>query len=1047
MLRMTGHRRVLTGLAATLLAVCAVALVAASLLSHGRPRSAAASHAGEPAGLAHDLGAASGARTGVAGGLSALPVAARLAVSRGLGGDLRRFALARASGGYVARNAVNGFSTRFDAGGAALRTVHGAQLGLTLRGIGFGRALAPVADYVAPRVRANRVEYRRGAASEWFANGPAGLEQGFTIPRAPGGHAVGGPLTLALALSGSLRAHLDGAGGLTFATTGGHRALSYGALSVSDARGRALPAHLALAGGRLRIRIDARGARYPLRVDPLLAAAELYASGGKETEDLGLSVAVSGGTVVAGTQVASVGGQPEAGDAYVFVEGAGGWATGTQATELLPAVAKAGERFGHAVAISGKTIVVGAPNAEGIGIDNGAAYVYSEPAGGWAASAERHPTTELVDSEDQVTAEFGKSVAVAGETVVVGTPRYVNYTYKRTTFKEHPETGGAFVFVQPAGGWAAGGAQRTQSFTLMETEKEYEEYEEDDYFGTSVALYESGESQTVVVAAPAARFDGNFKQGVALVFARPAGGWTSPSLLEENPAATLSVSGGVENEKLGEASGKGSFGVERQPLAISAGEVVIGAPEAKVGANQYEGVAYVFAEPPGGWASQRVQTQAAKLEPSDGKANWVFGATVAADDGTLMVSGGGNGYVYSEPRGGWSGELHESSELLQAASAVSLTAGYALVGDGGLAPPEGKGKTDQGGVLAVPLGPIVQTAGTSGVGELAATVEGSVAPNRNAVSECVFLYGTTTAYGSEAPCTPTVSGTGSTATTVSAELSGLAPGTTYHYRVLATNVDGTSQGADETFTTAAGPSGHGTGGPEEPPGGKTTSPPATTTTTTTTGSTTAGSPVAGSGAAQTGAALEATRALACSTAQIALIDVVAQGSHVLLTGAARQVLAGKKVAIELLSTGKVVATPTVTPAGTFAASVPLPPAKGRGSNRTRYQASIGSLRSLALKLERRAYMLHTTLTGSHVSIAGRVTGSFRAGTAVHITLRVTCAKYKSVATVKLTSAGTFSATVPAPSGADSQIAVYRATTTVLQDGHPFATFTLPTPPS
>jgi hypothetical protein len=771
-----------------------------------------------------------------------------------------------------------------------------------------------------------------------------------------------------------------------------------------------------------------------------MASAELYASGGKEMEDLGLSVAVSGGTVVAGTQVATIGGQVEAGDAYVFVEGAGGWATGTQAAELLPAAAKAGERFGHAVAIAGKTIVVGAPNAEGTGIDNGAAYVYSEPAGGWAASAEQHPTTKLVDSEDQVTAEFGKSVAVAGETVVVGTPRYVNYTYKQTTFKEHPETGGAFVFVQPPGGWAAGGAQRTQSYTLMETEQEYKEYEEDDYFGAAVALYESGGSQTVVVAAPSAKFDGNYKQGVALVFARPAGGWTSPHLLEENPAATLSVSGGAENEKLGEASGKGPFGVESQPLAISEGEVVIGAPEAKVGTDEYAGVAYVFSEPPGGWEAQSAQTQAAKLLPSDGKADGAFGRNVAADGATVMVSGGFNGYVYSRPRGGWSGELHESSKLIQAADAVSLTAGYALVGDGALAPPEGKGKTDQGGVLAVPLGPIVQTAGTSGVGEHAATVEGTVAPNRNAVSECVFLYGTTTAYGSEAPCTPAVSGTGSTPTTVSAALSGLTPGTTYHYRVLAANGDGTSQGADETFTTATG------AGSGETPGGKSSSNSGGSPTTGQTGTSGTSTTQTGPSSA-TGATLEATRALACSNAQIALINVVAQGSHVLLTGAARQVLAGKRVSIKLLSTGKVVATPTVTPAGTFTATAPLPPAKGRSSNRTRYQASIGSLKSLALKLERRAYMEHVTLAGSHVSIAGRVTGSFRAGTAVHITLRVTCAKYKNLATVKLTRGGTFSATVPAPSGTASQIAVYRATTTVLEDGHPFATFTLPTPPS
>jgi hypothetical protein len=54
---------------------------------------------------------------------------------------------------------------------------------------------------------------------------------------------------------------------------------------------------------------------------------------------------------------------------------------------------------------------------------------------------------------------------------------------------------------------------------------------------------------------------------------------------------------------------------------------------------------------------------------------------------------------------------------------------------------------------------------------------------------------------------------------------------------------------------------------------------------------------------------------------------------------------------------------------------------------------------------------------------------------------------KAIAKVKLNGAGKFSATVPAPTGATSQIAVYRGTTTVPKDGHPETTFTLPTPPS
>jgi len=187
--------------------------------------------------------------------------------------------------------------------------------------------------------------------------------------------------------------------------------------------------------------------------------------------------------------------------------------------------------------------------------------------------------------------------------------------------------------------------------------------------------------------------------------------------------------------------------------------------------------------------------------------------------------------------------------------------------------------------------------------------------------------------------------------------------------------------------------------------------------------------------------------LACTTAQVALINVVQKGAHVLITGAARLVLAGKQVSIRFLATGKTVATATIGTGGDFSASAPLPPAKLRGSNRARYEAVVGSLHSLNLKLERRMYMESATSSGGHVSLSCYVTGSFKAGSAVKILLRVTCSKEEVAAKVKLTGSGRFTATVPAPTGAASQIAVYRATTTVLDHGHPETTYTLPTPPT
>jgi hypothetical protein len=64
-----------------------------------------------------------------------------------------------------------------------------------------------------------------------------------------------------------------------------------------------------------------------------------------------------------------------------------------------------------------------------------------------------------------------------------------------------------------------------------------------------------------------------------------------------------------------------------------------------------------------------------------------------------------------------------------------------------------------------------------------------------------FQYGTTTAYGSETPSPPAPLGEGLSDVTRTAFISGLAPGTAYHFRVIATNALGTVEGPDTTFTT------------------------------------------------------------------------------------------------------------------------------------------------------------------------------------------------------------------------------------------------------
>jgi hypothetical protein len=972
-----------------------------------------------------------------------LSTAASLAVSRGLGADLAGYRLVRSSGGFLARNARQGLTASFGARGATVSTRDGEHASIALQAIGSGTALHAV-GLAQPLVQSNRVEYRRGVATEWFANGPAGVEQGFTIGTKPTG-ATNGALTLTLGLSGTLTARPGKDGGLVLTGAGGKAVLRYGDLSVTDARGRSLPAHMTVGHGRLLISVDAGGAHYPLTVDPLMSVAELYASSGLENEELGYSVAVSGKTVVAGAPGATVGGKAGAGAVYVFSEGTSGWETKTQDTELLPSTSETEAGFGHSVAISGKTIVVGAPNATGIGPKNGAAFVFSEPEGGWASASPLHQTKKLLDSEDQVSGpEFGKSVAIDGETIVVGSPHYVNYIYKTQTFREYPEDGATFIFAEPSGGWAKGGAEQYQSFTLQESEKEYLEYEEDDLFGASVAIGETDGEQTVVVAVPDARVNGQFKQGIVFLFKRPSTGWTIPvpdrenpklpDRLEESPNASLTISDGVANEQFGGAFGfVASIG---QTLAISGNTIIAGAPEATEGANSAAGTAYVFTEPEGGWEARPAQTQAAKLLPSKGGVNGVFGDTVAVEGPTVMVSGGGNGYVYSMPLDGWSGELHQSSELVGAATSVSLTPGYALVGDAALSPTT----KYQGGVLVVPLGPIVTTGSTSGASTNSVTIEGSVAPNRNSVSTCVFQYGTSTSYGSEVPCAQTVVGTGSSPTTVTAELTGLSPATTYHYRVIATNSDGTSYGLDETFTTATTTSGG--GGSESP------SPvvgPSSTTSTTTTATSTPSSGTSVSVATSPKAIEELLNG--CSSSALVLNDAYIQGSHVFLSGSAAKSLVGKKVKI-LFNEGKPVATATVKANGQYTTTAPLPPAKIRDSLTTRYSAEVGKVRSVHLKLVRRLLLEPPKASGTTITLTGQLTLPLTKPIApVTVEQQLECGKTTVAKTFTPAANGHFHITLTVP--ANAKAGIFRLTSKVAANKHSvthgFTTFSLPLP--
>lgn len=102
---------------------------------------------------------------------------------------------------------------------------------------------------------------------------------------------------------------------------------------------------------------------------------------------------------------------------------------------------------------------------------------------------------------------------------------------------------------------------------------------------------------------------------------------------------------------------------------------------------------------------------------------------------------------------------------------------------------------------AVAAAPAATTGGASNVTSASATVSGTLNTGKEATTY-YFEYGTSTAYG-QRTADQTAQGSGNKGTSVSAGLTQLQPSTTYHYRLVATNPSGSSQGADRTFTTLA----------------------------------------------------------------------------------------------------------------------------------------------------------------------------------------------------------------------------------------------------
>ena len=115
-----------------------------------------------------------------------------------------------------------------------------------------------------------------------------------------------------------------------------------------------------------------------------------------------------------------VGGQDNQGAAYVFARNQGGTGVWAQVQELAVADGVVWDHFGHSVAIAGDTVTVGAPDHPVGGTDDqGAAYVFVRDRGGVDSWGQAQ---ELAAADGAEGDEFGSAIALSGHTILIGAP-------------------------------------------------------------------------------------------------------------------------------------------------------------------------------------------------------------------------------------------------------------------------------------------------------------------------------------------------------------------------------------------------------------------------------------------------------------------------------------------------------------------------------------------------------------------------------------------------------------------------------------------------
>jgi len=357
-----------------------------------------------------------------------------------------------------------------------------------------------------------------------------------------------------------------------------------------------------------------------------LLEAKLTASDGAEGDWFGISVALEGDTALVGAPWDDDNGT-DSGSAYVFIRDGTTW---SQEIKLTASDGAIGDRFANAVALDGNTALIGAYWDDDNGTDSGSAYVFVRNGDEWSEQA------KLIASDGAVEDRFASSVALNGDTVLVGAPGDDHNLDDDDRYNDKINSGSAYVFVRSGTIWS-----EQAKLTASDGSKEEE-------FGISVALdgdtalvgtygdenpVTEENSDSFLLPSNLAELDMaevekalensndnavDYYFGSAYVFVRNGTTWNEQTKLRGEPLEVTEWWNSIDDHVK-----KDYFGIS---LALDGDIALVGA-----WMRDKKGAVYIFVNNGTTWVKM------AKVTASDGAEDDFFGAAVALSGSTVLV--------------------------------------------------------------------------------------------------------------------------------------------------------------------------------------------------------------------------------------------------------------------------------------------------------------------------------------------------------------------------------------------------------------------------